>query len=144
MSGRLPQVFCGGLVAISLVHGVAVAQDGAEGMEPSSGLHGGFRYRYEGVEQEGFTDDAAASTVRLRLNYQTDTWRNLSAFAETDYVGELFSSDFNSRGGSSPERNRYPVVADPEGFDLNQLLLELFRIDPADIANLAQTCARLV
>ncbi len=83
----------------------------------------GFRYRYEFVDQDGFTENANASTVRLRLNYKTGAYRNWSAFGEFDYIGELFLRDFNSLGGSSQDRNRYPVVADPKGPDLNQLYL---------------------
>ena len=90
----------------------------------SGEAHVAFRYRFEHVDQDGFADDANASTVRLRLNYKTGSWRNWSAFGEFDYIGELLFRDFNSLGGSSPERNRYPVVADPKGPDLNQLYLD--------------------
>jgi hypothetical protein len=91
----------------------------------SSGeAHVGFRYRFENVDQDGFADDANASTVRLRLNYKTGSWQNWSGFVEFDYITELLFTDFNSLGGSSPERNRYPVVADPKGPDLNQLYLD--------------------
>ena len=90
----------------------------------SGEAHLGFRYRYENVDQDGISEDANASTVRLRLNYKTGAWQNWSGFLELDYVGELFLKDFNSLGGSSPERNRYPVVADPKGSDLNQLYLD--------------------
>lgn len=90
----------------------------------SGEAHVGIRYRFENVDQDGFADDAYASTVRLRLNYQTGSWQNWSGFAEFDYIGELLLTDFNSLGGSSPERNQYPVVADPKGPDLNQLYLD--------------------
>ncbi len=83
------------------------------------------RYRYEFVDQDTFDEDANASTLRLRLNYQTDTWDNWSAFAEFDYVAEVLLDDFNSGGGTSgPDRDQYPVVADPDGADLNQLFLQ--------------------
>ena len=90
----------------------------------SGTAHVGFRYRYENVDQDGFSDNANASTVRLRLNYKTGTWQKWSAFGEFDYIGELFLDDFNSLGGSSPNRDQYPVVADPKGPDLNQLYLD--------------------
>jgi hypothetical protein len=83
--------------------------------------HAALRYRYEYVDQDGFDEDARASTVRLRLNFLTPAWRGWSAFGEFDYVGELFFDEFNSGGGTSPERTQYPVVADPEGADLNQV-----------------------
>lgn len=84
----------------------------------------GFRYRYEMVDQDGIQQDANASTVRLRMNYKTGLFNNWSAFGEFDYVGELFLNDYNSLGGSSPNRNQYPVVVDPKGPDLNQLYLD--------------------
>lgn len=79
------------------------------------------RYRFEYVDQDRFDEEAEASTARLRLNYLTAAWRAWSAFAELDYVGELFLDEFNSGAGTSPDRTQYPVVADPEGADLNQL-----------------------
>ncbi len=82
------------------------------------------RYRYEFVDQDGFADNAHASTARLRLNYQTGTFQKFSAFGEFDYVAEVFLNDFNSLSGSSPSRNRYPAVADAKGADLNQLYLQ--------------------
>jgi hypothetical protein len=84
----------------------------------------GLRYRYEHVDQDGFAENANASTLRLRLNYKTGKWMKWSGFTEFDYVGELLVNDFNSIGGSSPDRDQYPVVADPKGPDLNQLYLD--------------------
>jgi len=90
----------------------------------SGDAHVALRYRYEFVDQDGFSENANASTVRLRLNYKTGNWQHWSGFVEFDYLGELLFSNFNSLGGSSPDRNRYPVVADPKGPDLNQLYLD--------------------
>jgi len=82
------------------------------------------RYRYEFVDQDSFDDNANASTLLLRLNYETAGFMGWSAFAEFDYIGELLVNDFNSGAGtSSARRDRYPVVADPKGPDLNQLFL---------------------
>jgi len=83
------------------------------------------RYRYEFVDQDGFADDASASTMKLRLNYKTESWRDWSAFAEFDYVAEVLADNFNSGGGtSSTARSQYPVVPDPNGSDLNQLYFD--------------------
>lgn len=88
------------------------------------------RYRYEFVDQDSFDDNANASTLRLRLNYETRAWNAWSAFLEFDYVFELLLDDFNSGAGtSSLDRDVYPVVADPEGEDLNQLY---FQYSPDD------------
>ncbi len=90
----------------------------------SGDAHVSLRYRYEFVDQDGFSDNANASTVRLRLNYKTGNWENWSGFVEFDYIAELLLKNFNNLGGSSPDRDRYPVVADPKGSDLNQLYLD--------------------
>jgi len=84
-----------------------------------------FRYRYEFVDDDNFDNDANASTLRLRLNYKTGKWRAWSGFAEFDYIAHLLQKDFNSLGGTSPGKEGiYPVVADPEGADLNQFYLD--------------------
>lgn len=83
------------------------------------------RYRYEFVDQDAVADDANASTLRLRLNYETGVWRHWSGLLEFDHVVEVLVDDFNSGAGTSgPNRSRYPVVADPDGSDLNQLYLQ--------------------
>lgn len=82
------------------------------------------RYRFEHVDQDGFPENARASTVRLRLGYGTGSWRNVRLFGEFDYVGALLVDDYDGGAGTSPERAAYPLVADPEGADLNQLYLD--------------------
>jgi len=81
------------------------------------------RARYERVDQDGAPEDADALTARLRLNYKTGSWRGFSAFAEYDHVFHILD-DFDSGGGTSPNRGGYPVVADPDGSDLNQLYFD--------------------
>ena len=81
------------------------------------------RARYERVDQDNIADTADALTARLRLNYRTGKWRGLSGFVEYDYVLHLLR-DFNSGGGTSPDKGNFPVVADPKGSDLNQLYLD--------------------
>ncbi len=94
-------------------------------MEGEWGLD--FRYRLETVDQEPFSEDAAASTLRTRLNFKTADLEGFSAFIEFDYVAELGLDDFNAGGGNTPERSQYPVVADPKGEDLNQAYLQFQR-----------------
>jgi len=81
------------------------------------------RARYEHVDQDNIDDEADAATARLRLNYRTGSWNGWSGFAEYDHVFHLLD-DFNSGGGTSPGKGQYPVVADPDGSDLNQLYLD--------------------
>ena len=88
------------------------------------------RYRYEFVDQDNFDKDANASTLRLRLNYATGSYGGWSGLVEFDYVGEVLAKDFNSGSGTSGlNRNQYPVVADPDGADLNQMYLQYVSAD---------------
>lgn len=83
------------------------------------------RYRAEMVNDDGLDKDALASTALLRLNYETLAWQGWHGFVEFDYVAEVGSDNFNSAAGtSSARRNRYPVVADPNGADFNQVYLQ--------------------
>ena len=108
----------------------AAAQETPEGQDLAAAITGGkasinLRYRYEFVDQDSISKDANASTLRFRLNYQTGTWKNWSAFAEFDQVMEVLVDNYNSGAGtSSPGRSAYPVVADPDGSDLNQLYFQ--------------------
>ena len=139
MTNKLSIAFLTTLVlSLPPLQEVATAQTGTEIESTSisdallSGTtHLKFRYRYEFVDQsfdtssgEPFSNNANASTLLLRLNYQTGKWQSWSGFTEFDYVGEVFLKDFNSGGGTSPGRAQYPVVADPKGADLNQLYLD--------------------
>jgi hypothetical protein len=81
------------------------------------------RARYEGVDQDDISEKANAVTARLRLNYKTGQWSGLSGFIEFDHVFHVIN-DFNSGAGTSPGKGQFPVVADPEGSDLNQLYLD--------------------
>lgn len=75
------------------------------------------RYRYESVDQDGLPNNASASTVLGRLTWSSAAWGNLTAGIETDFVGVVGVDDYNS---TTNGKTTYPVVADPEGFDLNQ------------------------
>ncbi len=116
---------------VALVAEPSDAQDQDLVTAISSGeTHLNLRYRYELVDQDSFSEDANASTLKLRLNYKTGAWNAWSAFLEFDYVFEVLLDDFNSGAGtSSPDRNVYPDVADPEGEDLNQFY---FQYSPSD------------
>lgn len=101
----------------------------AEGEDLESALTSGksniaIKYRFEHVDQDGFAENADASTARLRLNYRTGRWNGLTAFGEFDHIFHVLIDDFNSGAGTSPSRGQYPVVADPSGSDLNQLYLD--------------------
>jgi len=78
------------------------------------------RYRFETVEQDGVTNDATASTLRTRLNYATGDYNGFSAFIEFDDVMALGDVEYNDATGLATAQTSYPVVADPEGTEVNQ------------------------
>lgn len=87
--------------------------------------HLDFRYRLEAVDQQGFSENALASTLRTRANYLSAPYvtsqTKTQLFFEVDNVTYLGSEVFNNtRNGST----RYPVVADPVGTGINQLYLK--------------------
>jgi len=87
----------------------ALISEGRAGME--------FRYRFEGVEQDDKPATAEANTLRLRLNLATGIVNGFSGFAEFDHVEALGDPHYDdTRNGLV----QYPVVADPQGTDLNQ------------------------
>jgi len=79
-----------------------------------------FRYRFETVDQDGFSKDANASTLRTRLNFKSQDYNGFNFFIEADNVTEVFSDNYNAGGGNTPNRTQYPVVVDPDGTEINQ------------------------
>lgn len=75
------------------------------------------RLRLETVEQDGFADDAVAPTFRARLGFQSGAFLNLQVLVEGEGVVHL-GGDFNDTVNGNVS---YPVVADPDGFELNRL-----------------------
>ncbi len=91
------------------------------------------RYRYEHVDQSGFSKDAEAHTVRLRAGYQTAVFHGLQALLEIQATGHI-SNTFNDTVNG---RTAYPVVPDPENFQLNRLQLRY-----TDVPDTALTVGR--
>ena len=81
-----------------------------------------FRYRLESVDQDPFSRDATASTLRSRLNYQTGELRGFSALVEADNVTVIGDDDaYNSTVNGVTTR---PVIADPGYTEVNQAYLQ--------------------
>ncbi len=80
-------------------------------------LYLNFRYRYEFVDQDGFAKDAHASTLRTRLAYQSPSFSNFGFLIELDDVRPIGAELYNSTRNGNIDR---PVVADPEGTEVNQ------------------------
>lgn len=78
------------------------------------------RYRYEHVDQAGFARDADAHTLRVRAGFQTGNVWDLQALIEVEGVVQL-SDDFNDTVNGNVA---YPIVADPEDFQINRFQIE--------------------
>ncbi len=79
------------------------------------------RYRLEQVDQNGIDDEATASTLRGRVTFTSAEMGSWQYGVEADYVALIGPEDYNSTENG---RTTYPVVADPEGFDLNQAYIK--------------------
>ncbi|GAB4177517.1 MAG: hypothetical protein Kow0020_13520 [Wenzhouxiangellaceae bacterium] len=111
---------------------LALAAASAAGADPgaaSSGLFDGavwhldFRYRLELVDEDGFNENAEASTLRTRLGLKTGQWQGFQALVELSDVREIGFDDFNAGAGATPNRVQFPVVADAEDTRVNQAWL---------------------
>ncbi|MFT7220483.1 MAG: hypothetical protein ACI8Z1_002100 [Candidatus Azotimanducaceae bacterium] len=79
------------------------------------------RYRYERVDQDNLNEDAGASTLKSRFSWKSGQYNKFTVGLEMDYVSVLGSERYNSTENG---KTNYPLVADPEGFDLNQSYLK--------------------
>ncbi len=77
-----------------------------------------FRLRYEHVEQDGLDKDANALTLRSRVGYQTGWFKNFQATVEFENIANLGKEKYNNTLNG---RTTYPVVADPEVTEVNQV-----------------------
>jgi hypothetical protein len=80
-----------------------------------------FRYRYEGVDQDGIDNNASANTLRTRLKWTSGKQNNINAVLEFDDLRSIGSERYNS---TSNGNTTFPVVADPEGTEVNQAFLQ--------------------
>lgn len=87
--------------------------------------HLSFRYRYEYVADDQVEKDAHASTLRTALSYRTAPLRGFEFFIEAENVAVLGDDRYHD-AGQPPRGNgvtNRPVVADPAGTDLNQVMV---------------------
>ena len=78
------------------------------------------RYRLELVDQNGLSEDAAASTLRIRAGFKLGEWNGFSLQVEGEGVVRLGPEDYNDTVNG---KVAFPVVADPESVQLNQAFL---------------------
>ena len=79
------------------------------------------RVRYENVDQDPLVEEADANTLRLRLGFETGKAWNTSLLAEGEFVWP-FDGDYREDNAVAAN-TAYPVVADPESYELNRLHL---------------------
>jgi hypothetical protein len=77
------------------------------------------RMRYEGVDQDPMTEEAEAVTLRSRIGFETSKIASTSLLAEADLIWPL-ATDYNS---TTNGKTQYPIVADPESYEINRLQL---------------------
>ncbi len=78
------------------------------------------RYRYETVDENNAKQGAVASTVRLRLGYETGEFIGFGAKIEMEHLTALGSKDYNSMANG---KTTFSTVADPEFTEMNQAYL---------------------
>lgn len=98
----------------------ADAEQSRPGLLSDGKLNLNFRYRYELVDQVGIAKDARASTLRTRLTYQSPCYSDFGFLLEFDDVRAIGNDLYNSTRNGNTDR---PVVADPEGTEVNQALI---------------------
>ena len=81
------------------------------------------RHRVELVDEDGFGEDAEASTLRTRLGLRTGDYRGWHGLIEFSDVREIGLDNFNAGAGATPDRIRFPLVVDPEDTRVNQAWL---------------------
>lgn len=106
------------LLLASTAPAVAQASD-APAVSPTASpvtLEWNTRLRHEAVDDAAFARDADATTLRLRLGARFRWGENWSALVEGEGIGAL-DDHYNSGANGQVA---YPVIADPEGAELNQ------------------------
>ncbi len=77
------------------------------------------RPRYENAEQAG-KDIGEAATLRTLAGWKSNAWNGLSGTIELIDVGRLDDEYNDGQNG----KTQYPVIADPDNTDINQLYLD--------------------
>lgn len=97
----------------------------AEGLGPIGGAIGETKFivdarvRFESVDQQPFTQEASATTLRARLGFETGKAWSTALLVEGEALVPL-KANYNSTING---KTTYPVVADPKAFELNRLQL---------------------
>jgi hypothetical protein len=84
-----------------------------------------FRLRYENVDQENRSETGEAASLRSLIGWQTGAFHDLSLGVQLIDVSKL-QDDYDDRdlGLPQPGRTDYPIIADPDVTDVNELYLD--------------------
>lgn len=125
MQNLTRQIFVAGGLVLAVGATTAGAAEGVtDGL--AAAVKGGtvgldFRYRFEGVDQDGFSKDAQASTLRSRITATSGAIHGFTVLGEADNVSVVGADKYNSTENG---KTQYPVVADPKGTEVNQAYLK--------------------
>ena len=122
MSGARRNVRGAAWAALAALGSSSGSADGAE--PPLSALRSSkplvdLRLRSEHVDQEGLPEAADALTLRARLGFETGKAWKTSLLAEAELLWPL-QGDYNS---TTNGRAAFPIVNDPESYEINRLQL---------------------
>jgi hypothetical protein len=88
------------------------------------------RLRFEHVDEDGFARNANAQSVRARGGYETRAFHGVSALVELSAVGHAGPTRFNDTVNGA---RQFPIIADPDGLELNQAYLDYVGIERTNI-----------
>ena len=102
---------------------VSVAAVDAQAAAPANATDGAalvldVRMRYETVDDDALARDAQASTLRARIGWRSPSRSGWNVYAEVEGTQSIAGDSFNSTANG---RTSYPVIADPDNSELNQL-----------------------
>lgn len=78
------------------------------------------RYRYEFYDTDTAVDASKASTLRLGLFAKTTLTENFGTYVDVEAVEQVFEDDYNIPTIPNQTMAGYPVIADPQGTEINQ------------------------
>lgn len=76
------------------------------------------RYRFEFVDRSGFPKNAKANTIRTRAGLETGRVYGVGVAFDIEWIEAVGGENFNDTINGKAQ---FPVVADPDDFQLNQL-----------------------
>ena len=78
------------------------------------------RYRFEFVDQDAAAKDARANTLRTRAGFETGRFYGFGVGFDVEWIEGIGSEKYNDTING---KTQYPVVADPDDEQVNQLFL---------------------